>query len=104
MKIEVTTESRIGAAAEQADKDGPELRRSAVRVGDNTGTKGEEGLTDEYLRDSFERGAKRPPNGGKPHPRIVEFVRAFACWCADKHYDRLLKDGKQPFETDDFDA
>lgn len=33
-----------------------------------------------------------------PDPRIVEFVRVFARWVADKDYDRLIAEGKQPWE------
>lgn len=37
-------------------------------------------------------------------PRIVEFVKTFARWVADRDYDRLVNEGKQPWErngTDD---
>ena len=36
-------------------------------------------------------------------PRIVEFVKALARWVADRDYDRLVKEGKQPWERSEAD-
>lgn len=51
-------------------------------------------VNDEWKAAAFESAAD---------PRLVEFVKAFARWQADKDYDRLVKEGKQPWEGNDDD-
>lgn len=58
-------------------------------------------MTGERLRNNFKGEAAKPDGGASPDPGMIEFARTYGEWAADRDYDRLLSEGKQPCDCDD---